>query len=100
MVNLSKFFGLTRTSVAKAVVANAHGQMAIFIALIFQVLFLFFAMAINIGLAVSDKINLQNATDLAAYYAAQKQAEILNVIAHTNYQIRQAYKVLNFRYYY
>ncbi len=81
-------------------VRNQRGQMAIFVALIFQVLFLFFAMAINIGLAVHDKINLQNATDLAAYYAAEKQAEMLNVIAHTNYQIRQAYKLLNFRYYY
>ena len=35
------------------------GQMAIFVALIFQVLFVFFAMAINIGLVVHDKINLQ-----------------------------------------
>jgi Putative Flp pilus-assembly TadE/G-like len=89
----------TMQSLSK-IIKNARGQMAIFIALIFQVLFLFFAMAINIGLAVHDKINLQNATDLAAYYAAQKQAEILDAIAHTNYQIRQAYKVLNFRYYY
>lgn len=73
--------------------------MAIFVALIFQILFLFFAMAINIGLVVHDKINLQNAVDLAAYYAAQRQAEMLNVIAHTNYQIRQSWKLLNWRYY-
>ncbi len=78
---------------------NARGQMAVFVALIFQVLFVFFAMAINIALAVHDKINLQNAVDLSAYYAAQRQAEILNVIAHTNYQIRQSWKLLNFRYY-
>lgn len=77
---------------------NERGQMAIFVALIFQVLFLFFAMAINIGLVVHDKINLQNAADLAAYYAAQRQAEMLNVIAHTNYQIRQSWKLLNWRY--
>ena len=57
--------------------------MAIFVALIFQVLFVFFAMAINIGLVVHDKINLQNSVDLAAYYAASKQAEVLNVIAHS-----------------
>lgn len=56
-------------------------------------------MAINIGLVVHDKINLQNAVDLAAYYAAQRQAEMLNVIAHTNYQIRQSWKLLNWRYY-
>ena len=72
--------------------------MAIFVALIFQVLFVFFAMAINIGLVVHDKINLQNSVDLAAYYAAQRQAEWLNVIAHQNYQIRQSYKLLSWRY--
>lgn len=55
-------------------------------------------MAINIGLVVHDKINLQNAVDFAAYYAAQRQAEMLNVIAHQNYQIRQAYKLMVFRY--
>lgn len=78
---------------------NERGQMAIFVALIFQILFFFFAMAINIALVVHDKINLQNATDLATYYAAQRQAEMLNVIAHTNYQIRQSWKLLNWRYY-
>lgn len=72
--------------------------MAIFIALIFQVLFVFFAMVINIGLIVHDKINLQNSVDLGVYYAAQKQAEILNEIAHLNYQIRQDYKLLAWRY--
>jgi len=55
-------------------------------------------MVINVGLLVFQKINLQNSVDLAAYYAAMKQAEVLNVIAHTNYQIRQSWKLLNFRY--
>lgn len=72
--------------------------MSIFLALMFQVLFVFFAMVINIGLLVHDKINLQNSVDLGAYYAAQKQAEILNEIAHLNYQIRQDYKLLAWRY--
>lgn len=71
--------------------------MAIFIALIFQVLFVFFAMIVNVGLIVHDKINLQNSVDIAAYYAAQRQAEILNGIAHHNYQIRQAWKLLSWR---
>lgn len=71
--------------------------MAIFIALIFQVLFVFFAMIVNIGLTVHDKINLQNSVDLAAYYAASKQAEMLNLLAHINYQIRQDYKLLAYR---
>lgn len=77
---------------------SERGQMALFIALIFQVLFVFFAMIINVGLIVHDKINLQNSVDLAAYYAAQRQAEMLNAIGHYNYQIRQAWKLLTFRY--
>ncbi len=77
---------------------NQRGQASIFVALIFNVLFVFFAMAINVALVVHDKINLQNATDLAVYYAASKQAEMLNVIAHQNYQIRQSYKLLAWRY--
>lgn len=77
---------------------SQRGQMALFIALIFQVLFVFFAMIINVGLIVHDKINLQNSVDLAAYYAAQRQAEMLNAIGHYNYQIRQAWKLLTFRY--
>lgn len=73
------------------------GQIAVFLVLLFQVLFVFFAMSMNIGLVVYDKINLQNAADLSAYYAAQRQAELLNQIAHINYQMRQAYKLLTFR---
>lgn len=72
--------------------------MAVFIALFFQVLFVFFAMAINVGMVVHDKINLQNAVDLAAYYGAARQAEILNQIAHINYQMRQNYKLFVWRY--
>lgn len=77
---------------------NEKGQVAIFVALIFQVLFVLFAMSINIGLVVHDKINLQNAVDLSAYYGAQKQAEWMSVMAHQNYQIRQSWKLFAFRY--
>lgn len=77
---------------------NSRGQIAIFVALVFQILFLFFAMVINVGLLVHHKINLQNSVDLAAYYGAMKQAESLNAIAHVNYQIRQAYKLMVYRY--
>lgn len=72
--------------------------MAIFLAMIFQVLFVFFAMVINIGMVVHDKINLQNSVDLAAYYGAQRQAEILNHIAHVNFQMRQVYKLFVWRF--
>jgi hypothetical protein len=71
--------------------------MAILIALIFQVLFVFFAMTVNIGMLVHQKINLQNSVDLAAFYAAQRQAELLNAMAHTNYQIRQSWKLMAWR---
>lgn len=81
----------------RRIARGESGQMAVFIALIFQVLFVFFAMVINVGLIVHDKINLQNAVDLGAYYAAQRQAEMLNEIAHLNYQIRQDYKLLAWR---
>lgn len=79
------------------ILKNQRGYMAVFIALIFQVLFVFFAMVVNIGLMIHDKINLQNSADLAAYYAAGKQAEMLNAIAHSNYQIRQSWKLLAWR---
>src|SRR5687767_7386007 len=82
----------------KRILHNETGQMALFIALIFQVLFVLFAMVINIGLIVHDKINLQNSVDLAAYYAASKQAESMNMIAHINYQMRQDYKLLAWRF--
>lgn len=77
---------------------NQKGQVAIFVALIFQVIFVFFALLVNVGLLVHHKINLQQSTDLAAYYGAMKQAESLNAMAHVNYQIRQAWKLLTWRY--
>jgi hypothetical protein len=77
---------------------NRKGQVALFIALIFQILFLFFAMVINVGLLVHHKINLQNSVDLAAYYGAMKQAENMNALAHINYQVRQSWKLLAWRY--
>ena len=77
---------------------NQKGQVAIFVALIFQILFVFFAILINVGLLVHHKINLQHSTDLAAYYGAMKQAENMNVLAHVNYQIRQVWKLMTWRY--
>lgn len=74
------------------------GQAVIFLVLMFQVVFVVFTMVLNVGLLVHQKINLQNSVDLAAYYAAAKQAEYLNAIAHSNYQIRQSWKLLSFRY--
>ncbi|MDE0119510.1 MAG: Tad domain-containing protein [Bdellovibrionales bacterium] len=77
---------------------HVTGQLSIFAILIFQVLFILFAMSLNIALVVHDKINLQNSVDIAAYYGAMKQAEMMNAIAHINYQIRQSWKLLTWRY--
>ncbi len=74
------------------------GQITIFVALVFMVLFTLFGMTISMGMFIHDKINLQNATDLASYYVATKQAEMLTAIAHSNYQIRQSWKLAAFRY--
>ena len=76
-----------------------RGQIVVFMVLIFQMLFVFISMMVNIGLVVHDKINLQNAVDLSAIYGAQRQAEILNALAHINYQIRQSYKLMAWRYF-
>jgi hypothetical protein len=77
---------------------NQKGQVAIFVALIFQVVFVFFALLINVGLLVHQKINLQQSVDLAAYYGAGKQAEVLNALAHVNFQIKQNWKLMTWRY--
>ena len=82
----------------RKILKSAKGQIAIFVVLVFQVLFILFAMTINVGLVVHDKINLQNSLDLAAYYGAKKQAEVLNAMAHINYQMRQNWKLLAWRY--
>lgn len=76
---------------------RSKGQVSIFLVLVFQVLFVFFAMMVNIGLLVYYKINLQNSVDLSAYYAGMKQAEMLNTIAHINYQLRQNWKLFSYR---
>lgn len=36
--------------------------------------------------------------DLAAYYGAMKQAEVMNAVGHINYQIRQSWKLMAYRY--
>ena len=77
---------------------NKKGQAVLFIILVFQVLFILFAMSLNVAMVVYDKINLQNSLDLASYYGAKKQSEVLNAMAHINYQMRQNWKLLAWRY--
>ena len=89
---------LISSSKAGVVSTKPKGQITVFAGLFFVVLFVLFASMIHIGLVVYDKINLQNSLDLATYYVAQRQAEMMNAVGHSNYQIRQAYKLLTFRY--
>ncbi len=57
------------------------------------------AFVINIGLFVKAKINLQNATDAAAYAGASVQARQLTKIAYLNWEMRNIYKEWLYKYY-
>jgi hypothetical protein len=57
------------------------------------------AFIINVGLFVKAKINLQNATDAAAYAGAAVQARQLTNMAYVNWEIRNTYKEWMFKYY-
>jgi hypothetical protein len=70
--------------------------MSILVTLVFLTLFLLFAFVINIGVLISEKINLQNAADLAAYAGASVQARLLNGIGYMNFRIRQEWKEFAF----
>lgn len=92
---MPQFLRKTQKSSSKK---GERGQIAIFMVFVFQVLFILLGMTINISMTVYDKINFQNSLDLAAYYGAKKQAEVLNAMAHINYQMRQNWKLLSWRY--
>jgi hypothetical protein len=57
------------------------------------------AFVINIGLFVKAKINLQNATDAAAFSGASVQARQLTKIAYLNWEMRNIYKEWLYKYY-
>src|SRR3989338_7563743 len=71
---------------------NQRGQVAIFIALISTLLFMLFGMTINFAMLVHEKINLQNAADMAAYAGAAEQSRILHIMSWKNYELRKVYK--------
>ncbi len=77
---------------------NKTGQVAIFVLMMFSLIFMFFGMAINIGMLVHHKINLQNAADMGALAAAAEQARILNMIGWKNYELRKNFKDFIYRY--
>ena len=57
------------------------------------------AFVINIGLFVKAKINLQNATDAAAFAGASVQSRQLSKIAYLNWEMRNVYKEWLYKYY-
>ena len=57
------------------------------------------AFVINVGLFVKAKINLQNATDSAAFAGAAVQSRQLSKIAYLNWEMRNIYKEWLYKYY-
>ena len=60
------------------------GQALVFVALMGLVIFLFFAMTMNVAELVNTKIKNQNAADAAALSAAVWQARVLNLVSAAN----------------
>lgn len=89
------------SSSRKAPVAKCtaeQGQISIFFASSVIVLISIIAFIVNIGLFVKAKINLQNATDAAAYAGAATQGRMLNRIGYLNWDMRNTYKEWMYKY--
>jgi hypothetical protein len=80
-------------------VRNQQGQISIFFSASMVVMITIVAFIINIGLFVKAKINLQNATDSAAFAGASVQARQLSKIAYLNWEMRNIYKEWLYKYY-
>lgn len=78
---------------------SEKGQISIFFSASIVVLITIIAFVINIGLFVKAKINLQNATDAAAFSGAAVQARQLTTISYLNWEMRNIYKEWMFKYY-
>lgn len=76
-----------------------HGQVTIFFSVSMVVIITLIAFVINVGLYVKAKINLQNATDAAAWSGAAVQARQLTTIGYLNWEMRNIYKEWMFKYY-
>jgi hypothetical protein len=90
---------VTKSSQPLALIKNAKGQISIFFSASLIVLVTIIAFVINIGLFVKAKINLQNATDAAAFAGASVQARQLTKIAYLNWDMRNIYKEWLYKYY-
>lgn len=78
---------------------NQHGQITIFFAVSIVIIITLLSFVVNVGLFVKAKINLQNATDAAAWSGAATQARQLTDIAYMNWEMRNVYKEWMFKYY-
>ena len=78
---------------------NQQGQISIFFSASLVVMISIIAFVINIGLFVKAKINLQNATDSAAFAGAATQSRQLAKIAYLNWEMRNIYKEWMYKYY-
>lgn len=78
---------------------NEQGQISIFFSASLVVIVSLVAFIINIGLFVKAKINLQNATDSAAFAGAAVQSRQLTRIAYLNWEMRNVFKEWMFKYY-
>ena len=78
---------------------SEKGQLSIFLGIALFVVMAMMAFVVNVGLFVKAKINLQNATDAAAWAGASVQARQLSNIAYVNYYFRQIFKEWMFKYY-
>jgi hypothetical protein len=76
-----------------------RGQISIFFSASLVVMISIIAFVINIGLFVKAKINLQNATDAAAYAGASVQSRQLSKMAYLNWDMRNIYKEWLYKYY-
>jgi hypothetical protein len=90
---------VTKSSRNLAPLRGQKGQISIFFSASLVVLITIVAFVINIGLFVKAKINLQNATDSAAFAGAAVQSRQLTTIAYLNWEMRNIYKEWMFKYY-
>jgi len=83
----------------KSLRKNEKGQLSIFLGMTLLIVVTLLAFIINVGLFVKAKINLQNATDAAAWSGASVQARQLSNIGYLNWEMRNTYKEWMFKYY-
>ncbi len=75
------------------------GQLSVFLGISMTIIVTLLAFIINVGLFVKAKINLQNATDAAAWSGAAVQARQLTNISYLNWEMRNNYKEWMFKSY-